>query len=98
MKRPLIPLNPSDRTDGRKMRVKLIGFSLTLAGMVVPMHGPRRGKLGRVPSSGSDVEGQWRDRRAECGFLTVPEDQIMNIKSYMTIVDGRVVCGAQPAR
>jgi predicted amidohydrolase YtcJ len=24
-------------------------------------------------------------------FLTVPEDQIMNIKSYMTIVDGKVV-------
>jgi hypothetical protein len=24
-------------------------------------------------------------------FLTVPEDQIMNIKSYLTIVDGRVV-------
>ena len=39
MKRPLIPLNPSDRTDGRKMRVKLIGFSLTLAGMVVPVRG-----------------------------------------------------------
>ena len=31
-------------------------------------------------------------------FLTVPEDQIMNIKSYMTIVDGRVVYEAQPAR
>ena len=44
------------------------------------------------------MEGQWRDRRAECGFLTVPEDQIMNIKSFMTIVDGRVVYEAQPAR
>ena len=31
-------------------------------------------------------------------FLTVPEDQIMNIKLYMTIVDGRVVYEAQPAR
>ena len=31
-------------------------------------------------------------------FLTVPEDQIMNIKSFMTIVDGRVVHEAQPAR
>jgi predicted amidohydrolase YtcJ len=31
-------------------------------------------------------------------FLTVPEDQIMNIKSYMTIVDGRVVYEAQPVR
>ena len=39
MKRSLIPLNPSDRTDGSKMRVKLIGFSLTLAVMVVPMRG-----------------------------------------------------------
>ena len=35
MKRPLIPLNPSDRTDGRGVRVKLIGFSLTLAVMGV---------------------------------------------------------------
>ena len=31
-------------------------------------------------------------------FLTVPEDQIMDIKSYMTIVDGKVVHEAQPAR
>ena len=31
-------------------------------------------------------------------FLTVPEDQIMNIKSCMTTVDGRVVYDAQPAR
>ena len=31
-------------------------------------------------------------------FLTVPEDQIMNIKSYMTIVDGKVVHEAQPAK
>jgi predicted amidohydrolase YtcJ len=31
-------------------------------------------------------------------FLTVPEDQIMNIKSYMTIVDGKVVHEAQAAR
>jgi predicted amidohydrolase YtcJ len=31
-------------------------------------------------------------------FLTVPEDQIMNIKSYITIVDGKVVHGAQAAR
>jgi predicted amidohydrolase YtcJ len=31
-------------------------------------------------------------------FLTVPDDQIMNIKSYMTIVDGRVVYEPQPAR
>ena len=31
-------------------------------------------------------------------FLTVPEDQIMSIKSYMTVVDGRVVYEAQPAR
>jgi predicted amidohydrolase YtcJ len=31
-------------------------------------------------------------------FLTVPEDQIMNIKSYMTIVDGTVVYEAQPAK
>jgi predicted amidohydrolase YtcJ len=31
-------------------------------------------------------------------FLTVPEDQIMNIKSHMTIVDGKVVYEAQPAR
>jgi predicted amidohydrolase YtcJ len=31
-------------------------------------------------------------------FLTVPEDQIMTIKAYMTIVDGKVVHGAQPAK
>ncbi len=31
-------------------------------------------------------------------FLTVPEDQIMNIKAFMTIVDGKVVYEAQPAR
>ena len=31
-------------------------------------------------------------------FLTVPEDQIMNIKSYMTIVDGKVVYESQPAK
>ena len=31
-------------------------------------------------------------------FLTVPEDQIMNIKSYMTIVDGKVIHEAQPVR
>jgi hypothetical protein len=31
-------------------------------------------------------------------FLTVPEDQIMTIKAYMTIVDGKVVHEAQPAR
>jgi predicted amidohydrolase YtcJ len=31
-------------------------------------------------------------------FLTVPEDQIMNIKSYMTIVDGKVVHEAQSAK
>ena len=31
-------------------------------------------------------------------FLTVPEDQIMNIKSYMTIVDGKVVHEAQLAK
>ena len=31
-------------------------------------------------------------------FLTVPEDQIMNIKAYMTIVDGKVVHGTQPAK
>jgi hypothetical protein len=31
-------------------------------------------------------------------FLTVPEDQIMNIQSYMTIVDGKVVYEAQPVR
>jgi predicted amidohydrolase YtcJ len=31
-------------------------------------------------------------------FLTVPEDQLMNIKAYITIVDGRVVHEAQPAR
>lgn len=31
-------------------------------------------------------------------FLTVPEDQIQNIKSFMTIVDGKVVYEAQPAR
>jgi predicted amidohydrolase YtcJ len=24
-------------------------------------------------------------------FLTVPDDQLMNIKSYITIVDGKVV-------
>jgi predicted amidohydrolase YtcJ len=30
-------------------------------------------------------------------FLTVPEDQIITIKAYMTIVDGRVVYEAQPA-
>jgi predicted amidohydrolase YtcJ len=29
-------------------------------------------------------------------FLTVPEDQIMNIKSFLTIVDGKVVYQAQP--
>jgi hypothetical protein len=28
-------------------------------------------------------------------FLTVPEEQMMNIKSHMTIVDGRVVYEAQ---
>ena len=28
-------------------------------------------------------------------FLTVPEDQLMNIKAYMTIVDGKVVYEAQ---
>jgi hypothetical protein len=28
-------------------------------------------------------------------FLTVPEDQIMNIKSFLTIVDGKVVYQAQ---
>jgi predicted amidohydrolase YtcJ len=31
-------------------------------------------------------------------FLSVPEDQMMNIKSYMTIVDGKVVYEAEPAR
>jgi predicted amidohydrolase YtcJ len=31
-------------------------------------------------------------------FLTVPDDQIMNIKSYMTIVDGKVVYEAQPVK
>jgi predicted amidohydrolase YtcJ len=31
-------------------------------------------------------------------FLTVPEDRIMDIKSYMTIVDGKVVHEAPPAR
>jgi predicted amidohydrolase YtcJ len=31
-------------------------------------------------------------------FLTVPEDQIMTIKAYMTIVDGKVVHEAQPAK
>jgi predicted amidohydrolase YtcJ len=31
-------------------------------------------------------------------FLTVPEDQMMNIKSYMTIVDGKVVYEAEPVR
>jgi predicted amidohydrolase YtcJ len=30
-------------------------------------------------------------------FLTVPEDQIMTIKSYMTIVDGKIVYEAKPA-
>jgi predicted amidohydrolase YtcJ len=30
--------------------------------------------------------------------LTVPEDQIVNIKSYMTIVDGKVVYEAAPVR
>jgi predicted amidohydrolase YtcJ len=30
-------------------------------------------------------------------FLTVPEDQLMTIKAYMTIVDGKVVYEAQPA-
>jgi predicted amidohydrolase YtcJ len=30
-------------------------------------------------------------------FLTVPEDQIMTIKAYMTIVDGKVVYAAAPA-
>ena len=29
-------------------------------------------------------------------FLTVPEDQIMTIKSYMTIVDGKIVYEAKP--
>jgi predicted amidohydrolase YtcJ len=31
-------------------------------------------------------------------FLTVPEDRLLNIKSYMTIVDGKVVYEAQPVR
>jgi predicted amidohydrolase YtcJ len=31
-------------------------------------------------------------------FLTVPEDQLMSIKAHMTIVDGKVVHEAQPAR
>jgi predicted amidohydrolase YtcJ len=31
-------------------------------------------------------------------FLTVPEDQLMTIKSYMTIVDGRVVHEAQATK
>ena len=31
-------------------------------------------------------------------FLTVPEDQIRNIKSYTTIVDGKVVYEAEPVR
>ena len=39
MKRPLIPLNRSGRTSGRGVRMKLIGFPLTLALMVVPMPG-----------------------------------------------------------
>ena len=30
-------------------------------------------------------------------FLTVPEDQIMTIKSYMTIVDGKIVYEVKPA-
>ena len=30
-------------------------------------------------------------------FLTIPEDQIMTIKAYMTIVDGKVVYQAQGA-
>jgi predicted amidohydrolase YtcJ len=30
-------------------------------------------------------------------FLTVPEDQIMTIKAYMTIVDGKIVHQAEPA-
>jgi predicted amidohydrolase YtcJ len=30
-------------------------------------------------------------------FLTIPEDQIMTIKAYMTIVDGKIVYQAQPA-
>ena len=56
MKRPLIPLNPSDRTDGRKMRVKLIGFSLTLAVMVVPMRG-----LGGESSACLHRRQTWKD-------------------------------------
>jgi predicted amidohydrolase YtcJ len=31
-------------------------------------------------------------------FLTVPEDQLLNIKSYMTIVDGKIVHEAQSTR
>jgi predicted amidohydrolase YtcJ len=31
-------------------------------------------------------------------FLTVPEDQLMTIKSYMTIVDGRIVHEAQATK
>ena len=31
-------------------------------------------------------------------FLTVPEDQIMNITLYLTIVDGKVVLEAQPTK
>ncbi len=31
-------------------------------------------------------------------FLTVPEDQIVNIKAYMTIVDGKVVHEAEPVK
>ena len=30
-------------------------------------------------------------------FLTIPEDQLMTIKSYMTIVDGKIVFEARPA-
>jgi predicted amidohydrolase YtcJ len=29
-------------------------------------------------------------------FLTVPEDRIMTIKAYMTIVDGKIVHQAEP--
>jgi predicted amidohydrolase YtcJ len=30
-------------------------------------------------------------------FLTIREDQIMSIKAYMTIVDGKIVYQAEPA-
>jgi predicted amidohydrolase YtcJ len=49
-------------------------------------------------NKGSIEAGKLADLAILTGdFLTVPEDQIMTIKSYMTIVDGKIVYEAKPA-